>query len=149
MAERIGIIGGGQLGLFLGRAARDLGLRATIMVPDRDAPAARWANQLIVGDTSDVAAVEQLVELSDIITFEIETLSEDVLTCLDEAERNGQVVVRPRLDVLRTIKNKAVQKSWMQDNGLPTLPFEVLGDGAADWTALTGKLGRVLVQKAQ
>lgn len=149
MAKRIGIIGGGQLGLFLGRAARDLGLEAIIMAAEPDAPAAPWASRLIVGATDDVDAVRQLVELSDVITFEIETVSEDVLACLDEAESKGQVVVRPGVDVLRTIKNKAVQKTWMRDHALPTLPFEVLDDGSADWAALTAKLGPVLVQKAQ
>jgi 5-(carboxyamino)imidazole ribonucleotide synthase len=149
MATRIGIIGGGQLGLFLGRAARDLGLEAIIMAGDPDAPAATWASEFITGATDDVDAVRQLVELSDVITFEIETVSDDVMACLVDAENHGQVVVRPSVDVLRTIKNKAVQKNWMRDHELPTLPFEVLDDGEADFAALTAKLGPVLVQKAQ
>lgn len=148
-ANRIGIIGGGQLGLFLGRAARDLELDAVIMVPEADAPAAAWATQLVVGATDDVAAVRQLIASSDVITFEIETVSEAVLNCLVTSESKGEVMVRPSVQVLRTIKNKAVQKTWMRDHDLPTLPFVVLADGSGDWAALTEQLGPVLVQKAQ
>jgi len=149
MATRIGIIGGGQLGLFLGRAARGLGLDAIIMASEPDAPAAAWASQLVVGATDDVDAVSQLIAASDVITFEIETVSDDVLARLVEAEQNGEVTVRPRVEVLRTIKNKARQKTWMRDHDLPTLPFKVLDGGSADWALLTEKLGPVLVQKAQ
>src|SRR5581483_5397039 len=61
-ATRIGIIGGGQLGLMTSEAARTMGYAAvTVLDPTPQSPASVVANQ-IVGSLKDPAALHQLAQ---------------------------------------------------------------------------------------
>ena len=84
-STRIGIIGGGQLGLMLSEAARTMGYAGiTVLDPTPDCPAAVIAEQ-IVGSLKDPAALRQLAERADILTYEIEHISTTALQTLHDA----------------------------------------------------------------
>ena len=75
MSKTLGIIGGGQLGMMLTEAAQNLGDISKIIVldPTENCPAAKVGAQQIVADFKDEDAIKKLSELSDIITYEIES----------------------------------------------------------------------------
>ncbi|MGA0839823.1 MAG: 5-(carboxyamino)imidazole ribonucleotide synthase [Pseudomonadales bacterium] len=124
----IGIIGAGQLGRYLCEAARALGLRTVIMTDDPAPPAAAFADATIHGGLEDLAAARALVAACDVVTFEIESVGVPVLEFLVEVARLGLVAVRPRPEILLTLRNKALQKAWLVDNGLPTASFTAYSD---------------------
>lgn len=126
MQPRIGIFGGGQLGLYLCQAARQLGLQTVVLTPGRDDPASASADQIIVGELYDPDAAAELVAAADIATFEVETIGDPVLELLQAAQRDGQIQVRPDPAILMLIKDKGRQKSWLSRHGFPTLPFHLL-----------------------
>ena len=67
-STRIGIIGGGQLGLMTSEAAREMGYAAvTVLDPTPQSPASVVARQ-IVGSLRDPAALHQLAQQADILT---------------------------------------------------------------------------------
>jgi len=149
MARHIGIYGAGQLGLYLCRAARQLGLETTVVTPDATAPACAAADHVLVGPLGDLDLARRLVAGVDVVTFEIESVPAPVLRYLDAAGSRGEVEVAPGAGVLLRLQNKAAQKSWMVEHDLPTAEFEVLDAGAADGARLAARFGLPFVQKMQ
>lgn len=70
----IGIIGGGQLGRMLAMAAARLSFKTIILEPQADCPAAQVANRQIVAAYDDRAALQELAEACDVITYEFENV---------------------------------------------------------------------------
>ncbi len=115
----IGIIGGGQLGLMTGEAARAMGYaNITVLDPTPDCPASRVAEQ-IVGSLKDPVAISQLAEYADILTFEIEHINTQALQAL---QKEGKKIY-PSPDSLAIIQNKYVQKEFLAQHGIPVAPF--------------------------
>lgn len=151
--QRIGIIGGGQLGSLLCQAARRLGIRTVVLAPEPDCPAKHYADELLVADYADTAAAERLAAATDCVTFEIETVSKPVLLALDRQARQGVLKVFPDPAVMLCLQDKVLQKQWLVDNGLPSNPFLVLsgrerGSALHDPAAIRRRVGLPLVQKA-
>jgi 5-(carboxyamino)imidazole ribonucleotide synthase len=146
----IGIIGGGQLGRYLCEAAGPLEIRTVVMTPRRDDPAAPFADELVAGALDDVAAARELVARADVVTFEIESVGAAVLEFLADEVSAGRVVARPDPGILLLLQNKATQKRWLVEQGLPTAPFRAFADGHAVRRAeQAGELPTPFVQKAQ
>ncbi|MEO0851267.1 MAG: 5-(carboxyamino)imidazole ribonucleotide synthase, partial [Pseudomonadota bacterium] len=72
--DRIGILGGGQLGRMLAMAATRLGLRTIILCPDENCPAAIVADTHIVADYEDEAGLTALAEAARVVTYEFENV---------------------------------------------------------------------------
>lgn len=77
--KTIGIIGGGQLGLMIAEAAHQLGARVVCLDPSSKAPASSIADTFITGSFDDLAKLEELCKLSDVITYEFENIKADIL----------------------------------------------------------------------
>ncbi len=140
--SRIGIIGGGQLGLMMARAAKKLGCTCVVLDPLPASPAGQAAGHQIVGDYSDPAKVRELAEATDIITFELEDI--DVAPLLQLQEEGHQI--QPAPDVLATIQDKLLQKQFLTAAGIPTSAFIETAEPDAQTFA---DFGYPLVQKAR
>lgn len=149
MIVRLGIIGGGQLGLYLCQAARALSIPVSVLAEAADAPARQFADLFIVGELDDMGALEKLLANSDVITFEKEDIPNETLAYLIEAQVQERVAIHPGADSLLMLKDKGLQKTWLQRHELPTLPFHILADKAISLAALVDSLGGALVQKAR
>ena len=119
MKKRLGIIGGGQLGMMITEAAKNLTeyiSEITVLDPTENCPAAQAGAKQIVGDFKDELAILKLAEQSDIITYEIESGNTDVLSKL-KAE------IEPSPSTLGIIQDKLSQKKFLSENGLPVSQF--------------------------
>jgi len=119
MTKRLGIIGGGQLGMMITEAAKNLSeyiSEITVLDPTENCPAAQVGAKQIVGDFKDEIAILKLAEQSDIITYEIESGNTDVLSKL-KAE------IEPSPFTLGIIQDKLSQKIFLSENGLPVSQF--------------------------
>ena len=119
MTKRLGIIGGGQLGMMITEAAKNLSdaiSEITVLDPTDNCPAAQAGAKQIVGDFKDELAILKLAEQSDIITYEIESGNTDVLSKL-KAE------IEPSPSTLSIIQDKLSQKTFLSENGLPVSQF--------------------------
>ena len=119
MTKRLGIIGGGQLGMMITEAAKNLSeyiSEITVLDPTENCPAAQVGAKQIVGDFKDEIAILKLAEQSDIITYEIESGNTDVLSKL-KAE------IEPSPSTLSIIQDKLSQKKFLSKNGLPVSQF--------------------------
>jgi 5-(carboxyamino)imidazole ribonucleotide synthase len=119
MKKRLGIIGGGQLGMMITEAARNLSDEISeiiVLDPTENCPAAQVGAKQIVGGFKDKNAIVKLAEQSDIITYEIESGNTDVLSKLN-AE------IEPSPSTLGIIQDKLSQKKFLSENGLPVSQF--------------------------
>ena len=119
MTKRLGIIGGGQLGMMITEAAKNLSeyiSEITVLDPTENCPAARVGAKQIVGDFKDELAILKLAEQSDIITYEIESGNTDVLSKL-------KAKVEPSPSTLGIIQDKFLQKTFLSENELPVSQF--------------------------
>lgn len=105
MKKRIGIIGGGQLGLMIAQAAHRLDAFVTALDPSPDAPAFAGADARIVGAFDDLAALERLCEASDVVTYEFENVPGDILRHL-EGKYNIKQGIAPLFDSQDRLREK-------------------------------------------
>lgn len=147
MTIRVGIIGDGQLGMFLCEAAAALPVDTVMLTGSADSPAAARAGATVVGTMDDAAAIRRFIDRCDIVTYEREDVHPTAIATLRDAEGRGEVRCFPALALIETIQDKARQKRWLAERGLPTLDFIIAGD-AAEAPAAAEQLGFPLVQKA-
>jgi 5-(carboxyamino)imidazole ribonucleotide synthase len=149
VSARLGIIGGGQLALYLCEAAHALGVEVAIITEPGDAPALQLAETPIQAELTDIGAIERFISACDVVTFDKEAIPELTLECLAAAEDQGRTSVRPRVNTLRLLKDKALQKAWMVRHELPTLPYCTLPGNMMSVDDLTARFGQSIVQKAR
>ena len=119
MTKRLGIIGGGQLGMMITEAAQNLSgeiSEITVLDPTENCPAVQAGAKQIVGDFKDELAILKLAEQSDIITYEIESGNTDVLSKL-------KAKIEPSPSTLGIIQDKFLQKTFLSENELPVSQF--------------------------
>ncbi|MCP5131356.1 MAG: 5-(carboxyamino)imidazole ribonucleotide synthase [Pseudomonadales bacterium] len=149
MTARLGVIGGGQLGLYLCEAARALGVQVAVLTESADDAASHCADSLVVGELDNAAAVEQFLADCDVVTFDKEAVPKETLAWLVEAQSRGRVKVLPGAETLLMLKDKALQKTWLTQQSLPTLPFHVLSGSVSSLELIGGSFGKAVVQKAR
>ena len=139
---RIGIIGGGQLGRMLVAAVNRLGCTAVVLDPTPGSPAGQVAGRQIVGDYHDAAKLRELVDASDVTTFDIEDIDADVLLALESEGHR----IHPSPSLLAEIQDKVRQKHLLTGAGIPTAEFVETEQPSA---AAFSDFGYPLVQKAR
>jgi 5-(carboxyamino)imidazole ribonucleotide synthase len=93
---KVGIIGGGQLGMMMLQEANFDIATYTVLESSIDCPASSFCQNFILGSLNDVDAIEKLAAVSDVITWEIEHINVDALIAL---EKEGKTIGRlwPRM----------------------------------------------------
>jgi 5-(carboxyamino)imidazole ribonucleotide synthase len=118
---KIGILGGGQLGRMLLQAAANYPVETYVLENDAQCPSAHLCHHFIKGDIKDFDAVYSFGKGLDAITIEIEAVNVDALEML---EQEG-VKVFPKVAVIRTIRNKILQKQFYKEHAIPSPEFIV------------------------
>ena len=117
---RIGIIGGGQLGMMSIEAKyQSLPVEFTVLEQSIDCPAASVANNFVAGSLQNANNIQTLASQSDVLTWEIEHINVDALIAL---EKEGKTII-PKPSVLKTIQDKGIQKQFFTHHNIPTAPY--------------------------
>ncbi|MDY0007210.1 MAG: ATP-grasp domain-containing protein [Spongiibacteraceae bacterium] len=148
MSSRLGIIGGGQLALYLCEAAKALDIEVTVVSETATAPALRYATHAVIGPLNEHGTLLRFLARCDTVTFDREDIPSDTLDYLANAEQQGHINVRPGVDTLRILKDKGLQKTWLAQQELPTLPFDILSGRPDSLSQLKARFGTAVVQKA-
>ena len=146
MSKILGIIGGGQLGMMLTEAAQNMKKeisKVIVLDPTENCPAAKVGAEQIVADFKDEESIKKLSELSDIITYEIESGNSYVLKKL---ETNTEI--NPSPETLRIIQDKFLQKQFLQENGIAVAEFEKV-ENREELEKMIEKLGLPLLLKTR
>lgn len=120
MKNRIGIIGGGQLGKMMVAEAKKMGFFVTILDPTPNSPAGQVADQQIIADFNDQDAIIRVAEQSDYLTFEIENTNGSFL---DRLEKKVTCKINPSGKSWRLFQDKLKQKQLFNKENIPTPNF--------------------------
>lgn len=139
---RLGIVGGGQLGLMLAEAAHDLGIACTLLDPSPDAPARR-AGDLLVGDYDDPALLDTLANSCDVATYEFENVP------VQSARRLArQVPTYPPPPALEVAQDRLAEKTMFTRLGIDSPRFATV-DSEEDLRTAAADLGYPFVVKTR
>jgi 5-(carboxyamino)imidazole ribonucleotide synthase len=114
---RVGIVGGGQLGMMLAEAGALIGIDCLTLDPAPDSPASRVA-PAIVGAYDDETALAELAAAADVVTYEFENVPVASARFLVE-----RVEVFPPPESLEFAQDRVLEKTLFEDVGLAVAPF--------------------------
>ncbi len=117
----IGLVGGGQLGMFFTQAAQRLGYRVCCFCNHADEPAARYADEVICGLFEDEACIESLVRQCEAVTYEFESIPPGTLAAIDQ-----KTALMPSLAVVQTAQDRALEKTFLSENSIPTSEYAII-----------------------
>lgn len=121
MAKILGIIGGGQLGMMLTEAAKKMPehiSKVIVLDPNENCSASLVGAEQIVADFKNKDSIINLANQVDIITYEIESGDSDVLKSVE-----NQAEINPSPETLKTIQDKFLQKTFLQNHNIPVPEF--------------------------
>ena len=127
LRQKIGILGGGQLGKMLCQSGSRWGLDLYVLDQDPSFPAGQVNPHFVIGDFNNEVDVFDFGLDKDVITIEIEHVA---VAALERLQQEG-VAVYPDPSVLRIIQDKGEQKQFFSRHGLPTAPFRLYPDKVA------------------
>ena len=116
---KLGILGGGQLGKMLLYETRKFDIHTNVLEASNDAPSRISCDEFVLGSLMDFDAVYNFGKQVDVLTIEIENVN---IKALEKLEDEG-IKVYPPTKALKIIQNKATQKLFYTDNGIPTAEF--------------------------
>ena len=116
----LGILGGGQLGSMFTVAAKTMGYRVTVLDPDPNAPAARFADCHLCTPFDDADALKTLAQCAA-VTTEFENVHAQSMRDLAQHTR-----VSPSGDCVAIAQNRIAEKAWIRKAGLPTAPYQTV-----------------------
>jgi len=114
----LGVLGGGQLGRMFAIAARRMGYRVHSFSPEDDSPAGQIADVEITAAYEDLDALRAFARGVDVVTFEFENVPIDAIDAVE-----AFTPVRPSAVALHTAQQRAREKTFLADRGVPTAPF--------------------------
>jgi 5-(carboxyamino)imidazole ribonucleotide synthase len=116
--KTLGILGGGQLGRMIARAAKELGYRTAALDASASAPALQVVDVPVVGAVDDEAAALTLAQESDLLTLEWELIPVKVLE-----RAAGARTLFPAPSVLAVIRDRLTQRNFLARHGFPQTAY--------------------------
>src|SRR5688572_29249353 len=140
--QKVGILGGGQLGRMLLQAAANYPVETFVMENDCECPASHLCHHFTKGDIRNFDDVYAFGKNLDALTIEIENVNTEAL---EKLEAEG-IKIYPKPSVLKTIKNKILQKEYYKQHEIPTAAFRITKNAAelkdaSDFLPAVHKLG--------
>jgi 5-(carboxyamino)imidazole ribonucleotide synthase len=117
--KTIGIIGGGQLGMMLCEAARELGYKTAVLDPAERPSAAYVCDHYVQGNFDDIIALRHLATLADVITYEFENIPYHIVQQLI----TEGVYIPQTEQPLYVTQHRLREKNAIRAANLPTAPF--------------------------
>ncbi len=139
----IGVLGGGQLGRMMALAARRMGYRICVLDRDARCPTGQIADEVVIGALDDVDAALRVAERSAVVTLDTEHTPAELLARVAEV-----TPVRPGPAVLATIQDRAVQKRFLDRQGVAQARWAEVGS-PAELAAAVAAVGLPAILKAR
>ena len=110
---KLGIIGGGQLGMFIAKSAINQKIVPYIYSDTQDAPAKKYAHKIFYGKFDDKEKLSVFFSEVDIITYEFENISTQTLKLI-----KGEKKIYPPLNALSIAQDRKKEKNFFKKNNI-------------------------------
>lgn len=118
-SRRVGVLGAGQLGRMLAMAGYPLGHKFGFYGLSHDEPAALLGHMHT--DSDDTRDLQKLVEFADVITYESENTSVELVKNISQT-----TPVYPGADSLYYSQHRLREKNLFSDLGIPCAPYALV-----------------------
>lgn len=137
---KVGVLGGGQLGVMLAEALLHLDVEVHVLDPDPAAPAVARLGNVHTAAFDDEEALRALFDGAAAVTFDSENVPAAPL-------RPFAARLLPSLGVLETSQNRILEKGFLATHDFPSVGFQAVRPGA-DVKAAARALGFPCIVKS-
>ncbi|MBI3046791.1 MAG: 5-(carboxyamino)imidazole ribonucleotide synthase [Acidobacteria bacterium] len=127
----LGVLGGGHLGRLFTIAAQRMGYHVHTFSSEDDSPGGQIADVEVTASYEDLDALRTFARGVDVVTFEFENVPIDAIDAVEAV-----VPVRPSAVALHTAQQRAREKTFLADRGVPTAPFAAAATLDELWDAV-------------
>lgn len=106
--DSIGVIGGGQLGMFICQSAKKFNKKISIFTEKKDCSAKNFANNLFVGDYTDFKKIDLFLESVDLVTIETENIPLKTLEYIEDKKK-----LIPNSNSVKIAQNREREKKFL------------------------------------
>ncbi len=114
---RIGILGGGQLGMMMAQEAIKLGYEIISLDPDKNCSITKYSHQHLTYNYNDEIGIKKLVDSCDVITYEFENVNKEVIKELSDK-------LPQKVSALEISQNRLKEKNLAHSLGIKTPRFQ-------------------------
>ncbi|OUV02520.1 MAG: 5-(carboxyamino)imidazole ribonucleotide synthase [Betaproteobacteria bacterium TMED82] len=114
---KIGLLGGGQLGMMMIESAKELNIDVIVFEQEQPCPAERVCNKIIYANYFDKAALNSFGKQCDVFTVESENIPLDALRYLSQF---GELI--PKLESIEIFQDRIKEKNYLKKLDLPVVP---------------------------
>ncbi len=119
--KTIGILGGGQLGRMMALSAREMGFQIAVLDPGTNSPCGQIADIEILATYDDLSGAKELLEVSDVLTYEFENINSLTTRWI---EKNGNLPQGSRL--LEITQHRGKEKTAVESFGIEVSPYRLI-----------------------
>ena len=134
----LGIIGGGQLGSMLSKAASKLNIKTVVYCDNSDAPAKNFCDEFIFGKYNETEKIHEFIEKVKIVTYEFENIPFEILN-----EINKRKPVLPKPSINKLIRHRLAEKDFVNKLNIRTTRYAAI-DKKSDLDSLKDLLPGIL-----
>jgi 5-(carboxyamino)imidazole ribonucleotide synthase len=118
----IGIIGGGQLGMFLCLSAKKYNKKVYVYSDQEECSAKNYCDEFFFGKLEDFDSIEKFTKIVDVVTVETENIPPKTLDIIENYEK-----LTPSIDAIKISQNRLKEKNFINNlNKIKTTEFITL-----------------------
>lgn len=115
----IGILGGGQLGMFLCKSAKKYNKNIHVYSESNEFSAKKFCDKYFVGDFNDLEKIQNFVDSVEIITVETENIPLKTLRYIEDQNK-----LKPSSKIIEISQNRVKEKNFINSlNGIKTTDY--------------------------
>ena len=115
---KLGILGGGQLGMMMCQAAKSIDISTIIYSDSLDSPAINFSDSHFIDKYDNFLRIEEFVNECDVITYEFENIPYETLKYI-----KSKINVFPSPEVNNIIQDRLSEKTYIDSLKIPVVPF--------------------------
>lgn len=115
--ESIGILGGGQLGMFLCKSAKKQNVKISVFSEIKTCSAKKFSDKFFVGDFSKLNTLDDFINSVDLITVETENIPLNVLKYIEKKKK-----IFPSSRIISIAQNRLIEKKFINSLKLIKTP---------------------------
>ena len=139
----VGVLGGGQLGMFLCKESKKLNLKTIVLSEETNCSASKFCDELVVGKFNDLNIIRKFIQKVDVVTIETENIPLKTLRFIEKKNN-----LKPSSKVVEIAQNRIKEKKFLNSLEEITTTEFVEINHFKDLLTAFDKLGKKLLIKS-
>jgi 5-(carboxyamino)imidazole ribonucleotide synthase len=106
--RNIGILGGGQLGMFICQAAKKMGINTIVLSKNKNFSARKFCDNFIIGEYEDKVVLNEFINSANYFTIETENVPKQILKVIEKKKK-----IFPSSKIIEITQNRLKEKKFL------------------------------------